>query len=101
MLLRDKTSVCSNTHTKHTIHMVSKMLAFYNKSSAAYSNTPIPVAERSSAVHLLELWVQIPPVAWMSVSCECCMLSASGWSPVRRSPTERVVCLSVIVKPRQ
>jgi len=30
-------------------------------------------------------------IQWMSFSCECCVLSgfsASGWSPVQRSPTE-------------
>jgi hypothetical protein len=32
----------------------------------------------SAAVRLLELWVRIPPGAWMSVSCECCVLSGRG-----------------------
>ena len=27
---------------------------------------------------LLRLWVRIPPEAWMSVSCECCLLSGRG-----------------------
>jgi hypothetical protein len=31
----------------------------------------------SAAARLLRLWVRIPPGAWMSVSCECCMLSGS------------------------
>jgi hypothetical protein len=37
------------------------------------------------------------------VSVLCCQveISASGCSPVQRSPTECVLCLSVIVKPRQ
>jgi hypothetical protein len=30
---------------------------------------------RSAAAHLLRLWVRIPPGAWMSVCCECCVLS--------------------------
>jgi hypothetical protein len=36
------------------------------------------------------------------VSVMCCQVevSASGWSLVQRIPTERVVCLSVIVKPQ-
>jgi hypothetical protein len=46
-----------------------------------------------AAARLLGLWVRIPPVAWMSVSCEC-------WSLVQRSPTECGVSKSVIVKPR-
>jgi hypothetical protein len=27
---------------------------------------------------LLGLWVRIPPGAWMSVCCECCVLSGRG-----------------------
>ena len=45
----------------------------------------------SEADRLLVLWVRIPPVAWMSVSCECCVLSevsGSGRSLIQRSPTE-------------
>jgi hypothetical protein len=59
----------------------------------------IPVAAR-----LLGLRVQILAGAWMFVSCGlCCQVevSASGRSLVRRTPTECVVCLSVISKPRQ
>ena len=33
---------------------------------------------RSAAVRLLRLWVRIPLWAWMSVCCECCVLSARG-----------------------
>jgi hypothetical protein len=32
----------------------------------------------SAAARLLALWVRIPPAAWMSVSCECCVLSGRG-----------------------
>jgi hypothetical protein len=32
----------------------------------------------SAAALLLGLWVRIPPGAWMSVSCECCVLSGRG-----------------------
>jgi len=30
------------------------------------------------SARLLKLWVRIPPGAWMSVSCECCVLSGRG-----------------------
>ena len=33
---------------------------------------------RSAADRLLRLWVRIPPVAWMSVCRECCVLSGRG-----------------------
>jgi hypothetical protein len=32
----------------------------------------------STAARLLGLWVRILPRAWMSVSCECCVLSGRG-----------------------
>jgi len=46
----------------------------------------------SAAARLVGLWVRIPSWAWMSVSCECCVLSevcVSRWSLVQRSPTGR------------
>jgi len=33
---------------------------------------------RSTSTRLLRLWVQIPPGAWMSVCCECYVLSGRG-----------------------
>jgi len=33
---------------------------------------------RSTATRLLRSWVQIPPGTWMSVCCECCVLSGRG-----------------------
>ena len=33
---------------------------------------------RSSVASLLRLWFRIPPGAWMSVCCECCVLSGRG-----------------------
>ena len=32
----------------------------------------------SAAARLLRLWVRIPPGEWMSVCCECCVLSGRG-----------------------
>ena len=32
----------------------------------------------SAAARLLELWVRIPPGSWMSLCCECCVLSGRG-----------------------
>jgi hypothetical protein len=41
----------------------------------------------------------IPPGAWMSVSCECCVcqveVSATSWYLLQRSPTECVVSKKV------
>ena len=70
---------------------------------------PIAVAARSKAWvfgHSLVEIVGSNPAGGMDVcllSVVCCQVevSALGSSPVQRSPTECVVCLSVIVKPRQ
>jgi hypothetical protein len=43
----------------------------------------------SAADRLLGLRVRIPPVAWMSVSCECCVLSGRG------------LCYGLITRPEE
>ena len=44
--------------------------------------SPVPVFARSkirsAAARLLRLWVRIPAGAWMSLCCECCVLSGGG-----------------------
>jgi len=66
-----------------------------------------PVAARSKAsktVRLLELRVRVPLWAWISVICECCVLSdadlsrRAGHSSGEVLPS--VVCLRVVVKHR-
>jgi len=42
----------------------------------------------STAAHFLRLWVQIPSGAWMSVCCECCVLSRRGICDERIAPLE-------------
>ena len=44
---------------------------------------------RSAAARLLTLWVRIPPEAWMSVCCECCVWSGRG------------LCDSLITRPEE
>ena len=57
------------------------------------SQWPRGIRQGSSALRLLGLRLRIPPGTWMSASCECfpVEVSASGSSPVQRSPTERGV----------
>ena len=50
----------------------------------------------SPAARLLGLRVRIPPVAWMAVCCECCVLSGRQAHPSSRGVLPTVVCLSVI-----
>jgi hypothetical protein len=47
---------------------------------------------------LLELWVRIPLTAWMSVSCECCVLSGRGLCDglIPRPEESYRVCVCVI-----
>jgi hypothetical protein len=44
----------------------------------------------SAAARWLELWIRIPPQAWISVCWECCQVevSATSWSLAQRGPTE-------------
>jgi hypothetical protein len=42
------------------------------------SQWPRGLRRRSAAARLLRLCFRIPPVAWVSVCCECCVLSGKG-----------------------
>jgi len=42
------------------------------------SQWPRGLRRRSAAARLLVLWVRVPPGAWMSLCCECCVLSGRG-----------------------
>ena len=42
------------------------------------SQWPRGLRRRSAAARLLKLWVRLPSEAWMSVCCECCVLSVRG-----------------------
>ena len=42
------------------------------------SQWPRGLRRRSTAARPLRLWVRIPPEAWMSVCCDCCLLSGRG-----------------------
>jgi hypothetical protein len=53
---------------------------------------------RSMAARLLRLWVRIPTGAWMSVCCECCVLSGRGFCDgliTRPEESYRLWCVSV------
>jgi hypothetical protein len=42
------------------------------------SQCPCGLRHMSAAARLLKLWVRIPPERWMSVCCDCCVLSVRG-----------------------
>ena len=65
-----------------------------NHPSWELNSLPMLVAARSKEwvcgrPSLLRLWVRIPPETWMSVCCECCVLSA------------RDVCDELITRPEE
>jgi hypothetical protein len=53
---------------------------------------------RSTTTRLMRLWFRIPPGAWMSVFCDCCVLSGRGLCDVLNTRTEesfRMCCVNV------
>jgi hypothetical protein len=77
---------------------------FYFLICFRWSLWPHGLRRGSATARLLGLRVRIPTRAWMSVSCECCVVR---WRSLRRADhlfravLPSVVCLSVIVKCRQ
>ena len=53
------------------------------------SQWPRDLRRRSASARLLRLWVRIPPRTWMSVCCECCVLSGRG------------LCVGLITRPEE
>ena len=49
-----------------------------NKLAMGRSQWPRGLRRRSAAARLLRLWIWMPPGTWMSVCCECCVLSGRG-----------------------
>ena len=53
------------------------------------SQLPRGLRRGSADARLLKLWFRIPPGAWMSVCCECCVLSGRGlWDGLITRPEE-------------
>ena len=60
------------------------------------SQWPRGQRRRSAAARLLRLWVRIPPEAWMSVCCDCCVLSSrslSDWLITHLEESYRMWCI--------
>jgi hypothetical protein len=56
---------------------------------AGRSQWPRGLRRGSAPARLLGLWVRTRPGAWMSVSCECCVLSGRG------------LCFGLITRPEE
>jgi hypothetical protein len=64
--------LCENNALTHR-HFI--LLSYIRNSR---SQCPRGLRGRSAAARLLRSWVRIPPWAWMSVCCECCVVSGRG-----------------------
>jgi hypothetical protein len=51
---------------------------FHNLHACRLSQWPHSLRHKSTAAHLLRLWVRITPGAWMFFCCEFCLLSGRG-----------------------
>jgi hypothetical protein len=61
-------------------------------------SVPLVTRSESAAARHLRLWVRIPPVAWRSVRCKCCVLSGRGlcvWLITRPEESFRLWCVVV------
>jgi hypothetical protein len=63
----------------------------------AKSQWPRDLRRGSAAACLLRLWVRIAPRAWMSVCCDCCVVSGRGFCVGLITSTEKSyrVCVCV------
>ena len=62
------------------------------------SQWPRGLRRRSATAHLVRTWVRIPPGTWMSVCCECCVLSGRGLCDeliTRPEESYRLLCVVV------
>ena len=55
-----------------------KMVYVFTEYDLLHYVRPFGPRRRSDATRLLRVWVRIPPGVWMSVCCECCVLSGRG-----------------------
>jgi len=65
------------------------VIFWHPKDEGSRSQWPRCLRRGSADAHLLGLWIRIPPRAWMSVSCVCCVLSGRG------------LCVGLITRPEE
>ena len=74
-----------NNEYTHSLHKLPIIIRFTY--SFTHYRRPRGLRRRSAVARSLGLWVRIPPGAWMSVSCECCLLLGRG------------LCVWLIIRP--
>ena len=70
-------------HSPYTPHIAPSNLSFttlilFGNMQECRPPWPRGLRRRSAAARMLRLWVRIQPGAWVSVSCECCVLACRG-----------------------
>jgi len=76
VVFRDCTIVCVVFRDCTIVCVVFTFPKFRNRKKVlCRSQWPRGLRRRSAASRLLGLWVRVPPLAWMSVCFECCVLS--------------------------
>jgi hypothetical protein len=87
---------------KGTWIIITSHHKFWSTIRGADPSGPRDLRLWSAAVRLSGLRVRIPPVSWMFVSCECCVLSRRGYLRrahySSRGVLSSVVCLRVFEK---
>ena len=87
---------------KHRISRKQKAVikcVYRTKQRPGRSQWPRGLRRRSTAARLLRLRFRIPPGSWMSVSCECCVLSGRGLYDelnTRREESYRLCCVVML-----
>jgi hypothetical protein len=71
------------------VQLFSLITVYIDCGMLCTSQWPRVLRRGPAAVRLLGLQVRIPPGAWMSVSCECCVLSGRG------------LCVGLITRPEE
>ena len=79
--------ICTTICPPHAETKKNLLLSLIN--TTGRSQWPRGLRRRSAAARLLRWWVRIPPGAWMSVCCECCVLSGRGF------------CVGLIARPEE
>jgi hypothetical protein len=70
---------CYDSNMVNISYLSNKYSKFLNVSPFyCRSQWPRGLGRRSAAARLLRSWVRIPPVVWMFVCCECCVLLGRG-----------------------
>ena len=68
-----KNSRAPSFNQQHNVDSSNSLINEPNKSIHQFQR-PRGLRRGSAVAGLLGLWVRIPPGAWMSVCCECCVL---------------------------